>query len=68
MHIEIIIVTLLLMNKKCNKYILISFILISSYLFLYHKSLCMSIPNTLNLYSLLNETTLMPQILDNVPF
>ena len=68
MLIEIIIITLLLINKKYNKYILILFVLLSSYLFLYHKSLCMSIPNTLNLYSLLNETTLMPEILDKVPF
>lgn len=67
MHIEIIIISSLLMAKKCNKYILLLFILISSYLLLYHKSLCMSIPN-INLYSLMNETMLMPEIIDKVPF
>lgn len=67
MHIEILIILSLLSANKCNKYILILFILISSYLVLYHKSLCMSIPN-LNLYSLMNETILMPEIIDKVPF
>jgi len=67
MHIEIIIVLLLLLSKKCNKYILFLFIIISSYFLIYYKNFSTKFIN-IDLYSLLNETILMPEIIDKVPF
>ena len=67
MHIEIIILLLTLLSKKCNKYILLFFIIISSYFLLYHKNISNQIIN-LDLYSLINESTLMPELIDKVPF
>lgn len=67
MQIEIILILLSLIAKKCNKYVFLLFILIISYLFLYHKNTYMSII-PLDFYSLINENMLMPEIINKVPF
>ena len=67
MHIEFIVTLLFLLSKKCNKYLLLLFIIISSYFLIYYKNFSNKFIN-FDLYSLINETTLMPEIIDKVPF
>ena len=64
MYIELI-VFLILISKKCNKYVFILFLLLISYFLLYHKTF--NIPN-LDLYSSIDTIQLMPEIIDKVPF